>query len=58
MLPAATHRKWAREYLARAQEAQTRNDQIRLLQMAVKYTVRAQELESHSAGDGVNDLSL
>ena len=55
MLPAATHRKWAREYLTRAERAENRHDQVRLLQMAVNNCVRAQELESHSAGDDMDD---
>jgi len=56
MLPAITYRKWAREYLARAQRAQTRHDQVRMLQMAVKNSVRAQEVESDSAGNGMDDV--
>jgi hypothetical protein len=57
MLPVATHRKWAREYLTRAQNAQKRQDQVRLLQMAVSNCVRAQEIESHPPDDDMDRRS-
>jgi hypothetical protein len=45
-----THRKWAREYLARAQQASCRSRKIDFLRLAVGNSVRAQRLEA--AWDG------
>jgi hypothetical protein len=44
----AVYRGWAREYLTRAQAAPTRNRKLKLLQLAVGSTVKAQKIE---AGD-------
>src|SRR4030095_14834675 len=45
MLSPATHRRWAREFLARAQEAPNRNRRAKYLKLAVRHSVRARNLE-------------
>jgi hypothetical protein len=45
MIAATIHRRWAREYLARAQHAKNRDRKRRYLQLAVTNTVCARNLE-------------
>jgi hypothetical protein len=49
MVSAVIHRRWAREYLCRAERAMSRDDKRRFLRLAVNNCVRAQALESESA---------
>jgi hypothetical protein len=49
MLSAAIHRKWAREFWARAQEAPNRARQAKYLRLAVSNRVRAQRVEAETA---------
>jgi hypothetical protein len=49
MLPAVMHRRWAREFLARAQEAPNRGRKVKYLRMAVSNSVRAQTVEAETA---------
>jgi hypothetical protein len=51
MMSPLIHRKWAREYLARAQHARSRSGKLELLRRAVSNSVRAQSLETESALD-------
>jgi hypothetical protein len=48
VLSATIHRKWAREFLVRAQEAQSRERAVKYLQFAVDNSVCAQHLESEA----------
>ena len=48
MMSPVIHRKWAREYLARAQQARGRSRKLDLLRLAVSNSVRAQILEAES----------
>lgn len=48
MIAPHIHRKWAREFLARAQEAPNRDRKLRLLRLAVSNSVRAQALEAEA----------
>jgi hypothetical protein len=48
MIAPHIHRKWAREFLARAQEAPSRDRKLRLLKLAVSNSVRAQALEAEA----------
>jgi hypothetical protein len=45
----ALHRRWAREYLVRAQEAPHRDRKVKYLRLAVRNCVRARALESEVA---------
>jgi len=49
MLSSATHRKQAREYLARADAAPTHDRKVKYLRLAVTNSVRAQQLEARSS---------
>jgi len=49
MLPATIHRRWAREFLARAQEAPNRDRQVKYLRLAVSNSVCAKTLEAEAA---------
>jgi hypothetical protein len=51
MLSAAIHRKWAREFPARAQEAPSHNRKVKYLQLAVCNSVRARTLEAETRPD-------
>ena len=51
MMSPAVHRRWAREYLARAQQATSRGRGLDLLRLAVSNSIRAQELEAEAASD-------
>jgi hypothetical protein len=46
MMSPVIHRRWAREYLARAQQATSRRRGLDLLRLAVSNNIRAQELEA------------
>ncbi|HEV8391404.1 MAG TPA: hypothetical protein VGQ35_16255 [Dongiaceae bacterium] len=46
MASAAIHRRWAREFLARAVEARNRGHKLRYLHLAVNNCIRAQHLET------------
>jgi hypothetical protein len=48
MLSAAIHRGLAREYLAQAHRASTRNAKLKFLHLAVRNTMRAQIVEGES----------
>ena len=48
MISAAIHRRWAREFLARAVAAQNRSRKLRFLRLAVDNCARAQDLEERS----------
>jgi hypothetical protein len=50
MLSAAIHRKWARDCLARANEAPTRKRKLDYLRLAVRNTARAEILEAETEG--------
>jgi hypothetical protein len=45
MLPATVHRKWAREFLARAETAPDQPRKLKYLRLAVDNTLRAQTVE-------------
>ena len=49
MLSAATHRKLARECLARAYQAPTKKRKLNYLRLAVRNTARAEILEGEEA---------
>ena len=49
MVSAVIHRRWAREYLCRAERAMSRDKKRRFLRLAVNNCVRAQTLESETA---------
>jgi hypothetical protein len=44
------HRKWAREYLTRAEHARSNARKCRFLQLAVRNTVDARKLEAQMDG--------
>jgi hypothetical protein len=46
MLPAIIHRRWAREYLARVEQAPGRRRKLNYLRLAIINSVRAQNMES------------
>ena len=46
MLPAAIHRRWAEEFVARAQNAQSRKRAVNYMRLAVSNCVRALYLEA------------
>jgi hypothetical protein len=48
MLPARMHRKWAREFLARADAEPVRSRKSGYLKLAVANSVRAQTLEAEA----------
>lgn len=52
------HRKWAREYLHRAQRAPSRRRALALLRLAVSNSIRAQDLEAEAASKPSDWLSL
>ena len=49
MISPVIRRKWAREYLARAQHAQSRGRKLHFLRLAVRNSVHAQNLENGAA---------
>lgn len=49
MLSAAIHRRWAREFLARAQESANRAQKVKYLRLAVSNRVRAQTVGAETA---------
>jgi hypothetical protein len=51
MLSATIHRRWAREYLARAEQAPNRRRKLNYLRLAVTNSVRAQNIESEPDAD-------
>ena len=51
MLSAAIHRKWAREYLARAERALSGRRKLNYLRLAVTNNVCAQNIESEAEAD-------
>ena len=53
MMSPLIHRRWAREYLARAQRASSRRRKEDFLQRAVSNSVRAQNLEAESVRQGL-----
>lgn len=53
MIAAAIHRRWAREYLVRAQHAKNADRKRRYLRLAVTNTVCARQLESTRRGAAV-----
>ena len=50
MVTPVMHRKWAREYLARAEQAPDRTRKLQFLRLAVSNSVRAQRLEAEVEG--------
>jgi hypothetical protein len=52
MLPAVMHRRWAREFLALAQEAPNLARKVKYLRLAVSNSVRAQTAEAEAAPAG------
>jgi hypothetical protein len=48
MMSPVLHRRWAREYLVRAQQATSRRRGLDLLRLAVSNSMRAQELEAEA----------
>ena len=46
MLSAAIHRRLARQYLDRAYRADTRNAKVKYLRLAVRNSMRAQNIEA------------
>lgn len=57
MLPAIIHRKWAREYLDRADRAQLRSRKLTYLRLAVNNCVRAQDLEAKEKANPVSQMA-
>ena len=51
MMSPVIHRRWAREYLVRAQQATSRRRGLELLRLAVSNNIRAQELEADAASE-------
>jgi hypothetical protein len=51
MMSPVMHRRWAREYLARAQQAASRRRGLDLLRLAVSNNIRAQELEAEATSE-------
>lgn len=51
MMSPVIHRRWAREYLARAQQATSRRRGLDLLRLAVSNNIRAQELEAETISE-------
>jgi hypothetical protein len=51
MVSPVIHRKWAREHLARAQDAPDRKHKLNFLRLAVSNSVRAQQLESKTTSE-------
>jgi hypothetical protein len=51
MMSPVIHRRWAREYLARAQRATSRRRGLDLLRLAVSNNIRAQELEAEATSE-------
>ena len=51
MMSPVIHRRWAREYLARAQQATSRRRGLDLLRLAVSNNIRAQELEAEATSE-------
>ena len=51
MMSPVLHRRWAREYLARAQQAPSRRRGLDLLRLAVSNSIRAQELEAEATSE-------
>jgi hypothetical protein len=56
MVTPVLHRKWAREYLARAEEAQSRTRKCQYLRLAVSNTVCARKLESETTERATQDM--
>jgi hypothetical protein len=54
MINAAIHRRWAREFLDRAQQAQTRSRKLQYLRLAVNNSVRAQAMEAGGSQASMN----
>jgi hypothetical protein len=54
MVTPVVHRKWAREYLARAERAPQRTLKRRYLQLAVSNTVCAHRLEARTLAQPAN----
>jgi hypothetical protein len=52
MITAAAHRKRAREFLARAERAESHAHKCRYLRLAVRNTVCAWKLEAGTSGEG------
>ena len=55
MVSAALHRRWAREFLDRAQEAQNRSRKLHFLRLAVNNAACAQSLEAEAASDSAEE---
>ena len=53
MMSPVIHRRWAREYLARAQQATSRRRGLDLLRLAVSNNIRAQELEADAISEPI-----
>jgi len=51
MLSATIHRRWAREYLARAEQAPNRRRKLNYLRLAVANSIRAQNIETEPEAD-------
>jgi len=51
MMSPALHRRWAREFLARAQQATSRRRGRDFLRLAVSNSIRAQELEAEAKSE-------
>jgi hypothetical protein len=50
----AVHRRWAREFLARAETAPSRNRKLKYLRLAVDNTLRARTIEQGDIAGGDN----
>lgn len=51
MMSPVIHRRWAREYLARAQQATSRGRGLELLRLAISNNIRAQEMEAEALSE-------
>ena len=54
MVTPMLHRRWAREYLARAERAPQRNQKRRYLRLAVSNTICAHRLEARTLSPPAN----
>lgn len=57
MVTPVLYRKWARQYLAHAESASTRDRKCRYLQLAVNNTLCARKLEAEMIEDSAEEAS-
>ena len=54
MINAAIHRRWAREFLDRAQQAEARSRKLQYLRLAVNNCACAQAMEADASSASIN----